>query len=190
MLDSRNHLIRPATRADLPELSIIITAAFETYRGLVPDRTLDLYVADSADIAQQYGRGEILVLESRGRIAGSVVHYADAGQEGLGLPSGCAGIRTLAVHRQERGRGFGRRLVEACVARARKDGAPAIVLHTADFMRNAVAIYRSMGFTRCPEHDLLASVIPGLGSSEGDVLVTAYRLDLRRPRRGPSTTRS
>jgi ribosomal protein S18 acetylase RimI-like enzyme len=179
MLACPNHIIRSATRADLPDLSVIIAAAFETYRGLVPDRLLDLYIAYSADIAQQYGRGEILLLESRGEIAGSVVHYADAVQEGLGLPSGWAGIRTLAVHCQQRSRGFGRSLVEACIARSRNDGAPVIALHTAGFMRNAVALYRSLGFTRCPEHDLLASAILGFGRSEGDVLVTAYALDLR-----------
>lgn len=179
MSNAPSPIIRPATRADLPVLSVIIAAAFETYRGLMPDRPLDLYVGHSADIARQYERGEILVLENQGRIAGSVVHYADAGQDGLGLPNGWAGIRTLAVHRQERGRGFGRRLVEACVARAQKDGAPAIALHTADFMRNAVAIYRSMGFTRCPEYDLLASAILGFSRNEGDILVTAYRLDFR-----------
>jgi ribosomal protein S18 acetylase RimI-like enzyme len=178
MLDTTTHIIRPATRADLPDLAVIIAAAFETYRGLVPDRALDLYVADSADIARQYGRGEIIVLESRGAIAGSVVHYADAGQEKLGLPSGWAGIRTLVVRPEERGRGFGRSLVEACVTRARRDGARTIALHTADFMRNAVAIYRGFGFTRCPEYDLLASAVLGLHLDEGDIPVTAYRLDL------------
>ena len=56
MLHTGDHVIRPATRADLPELSVIIAAASQTYRGLVPARPLDLHLASSADIAEQYGR--------------------------------------------------------------------------------------------------------------------------------------
>ena len=46
-------------------------------------------------------------------------------------------------------------------------------------MRHAVALYRGMGFTRCPAHDFLASAVLGFDPREGDVLVAAYRLDLR-----------
>lgn len=182
MPDRPIHIIRPAMRHELPEVSVIIASALRAFRGDVPDRVLHRYIAYSADIRRQADRGDIVVLESEGRIAGGVVYYANAGAQDLGLPDGWAAMRTLAVHPKARSRGFGRSLVDYCIARARTDGAKTVGLHTADFMRVAVAIYRNAGFKRAPEHDLKASGIFDLDPENGDVLVTAYRLELY-PRR-------
>jgi GNAT superfamily N-acetyltransferase len=178
MLDTLTHIIRPAMSHELPDLAVTIAAAFETFRGTLPDRILYRYIAFSADIGQHAGRGDIMVLESEGKIAGTVVYYANAGTEGLGMPSAWAGFRTLAVHPKERGHGFGRSLVEYCIGRARSEGARTVGLHTADFMKDAVAIYRRMGFKRTPEYDLKASAVLGLDPAEADILVTAYKLKL------------
>lgn len=178
MLNEMKHIIRPARRNDLPELSRVITAAFETYRGAVPDSMLDLYIQMSTDIGSQTDHGVVMVLELGGRIVGGVVYYADAGDEGLGLPEGWAGMRTLVIHPDMRGRGFGRSLVDHCVDRARTDGVKAIALHTTDFMKDAVAIYRSVGFVRCSEFDLKAVEVLALDEAEADILVTAYKLAL------------
>jgi ribosomal protein S18 acetylase RimI-like enzyme len=178
MLDRPNHLIRPATRAELPELSIVIAAAFETYRGAVPDRALDFYIASSADIGKQAGRGDILALESEGKLVGCAVYYANGGADGVGLPDDWAAIRTLAVHPKARSRGFGRSLVDHCIERARREGAPIIGLRTADLMKDAVAIYRKTGFERAPEHDFKVFAMYGLEPEDGEFLVTAYKLKL------------
>lgn len=173
-------MIRLAAHHELPDLSATIMEAFEAYRGVLPDRILSLYIADSADIGQQFGRGDVLVLESEDHIVGCVVYYADAGTQDSGLPEGWAGIRTLAVHPRARGNGFGRSLVDHCIACARNDGAKTIGLHTADFMTDAIAIYERAGFVRCPEYDVSASSILDRDPAElgGDVLVTAYKLKL------------
>lgn len=175
MLDKPTHLIRPARRAELAEISTVIAAAFARFRGEAPDQILDLYIAESVAIETQWEHGDVVVLESHGRIAGNVVYYRNASEQGLGLPEGWAGLRTLAVDPQARGHGFGRALVEHAVRRARDDGARTIGLHTADFMKTAVGLYRRTGFVRCPEHDLMASSILGFDAKAGDVLVTAYR---------------
>lgn len=107
LLDRTTTIIRPATGKELPDLSVIIATAFETYRGAIPDRALFEYIALSADLDQHKGHGDIMVLESAGKIVGSVVYYPKAADEGLGLPAGWAGIRTLAVHPSARGHGFG-----------------------------------------------------------------------------------
>ncbi|MXW41055.1 MAG: GNAT family N-acetyltransferase [Synechococcus sp. SB0668_bin_15] len=70
--------------------------------------------------------------------------------------AGCIGLQTCAsaviemkrlyVRPSYRGRGLGRRLVEAAVSMAREVGSPALRLHTLPAMVAARHLYRSMGF--------------------------------------------
>jgi hypothetical protein len=82
--------------------------------------------------------------------------------------------------------------MEACHRRALEAGAPVLCLHTAEFMRAAVAMYEAMGFRRTPEFDFDGSEYLQL-RSDYRVTVIAYRLDLSptgkspaRPPGGPS----
>jgi ribosomal protein S18 acetylase RimI-like enzyme len=52
----------------------------------------------------------------------------------------------LVVDPRARGKGIGRSLTEACIERARRDGASAISLHTSPAMEAALALYLKMGF--------------------------------------------
>jgi ribosomal protein S18 acetylase RimI-like enzyme len=81
----------------------------------------------------------------------------------------------LAVAPDARRGGVGRRLVEACIARAQADGLRRIVLHTAASMTAAQALYLGLGFVRAPRLD---GLVPGAS-------LMAYTLDLERvPPRG------
>ncbi|WP_338821991.1 GNAT family N-acetyltransferase [Bradyrhizobium septentrionale] len=51
-----------------------------------------------------------------------------------------------------RGKGLGRALSTECVARAKRDGAPAIALHTSPIMTVALPMYLRMGFLKA--HDV------------------------------------
>ena len=113
-------------------------------------------------------------MDYNGRIAATVTYYADAAQEGLGLPGGWSGFRTLAVHPLARGLGFGRRLMDLCIERACRGGALSMGIHTAAFMERACGMYERAGFVRC----LQASGVLGFDPALGDVLVTAYELPL------------
>lgn len=67
----------------------------------------------------------------------------------------CAGkgrfeLSKMAVAPQRRGRGIGRKLLEACIARARQAGADEIVLETDHALAAAVRLYRSAGFIEGP----------------------------------------
>jgi hypothetical protein len=104
--------------------------------------------------------------------------FADASTEGLGLPEGWAGFRTLAVHPAARGRGIARALSRRCVDAARARNTRTVGIHTAAFMRTACGIYEQIGFRRCPEHDLRFSAVLGLDLGAHDIPVIAYRLDL------------
>ena len=52
----------------------------------------------------------------------------------------------LVVDPDARGQGIGRRLTEECIARARRDKAPLIALHTTSIMTVAQPMYLRMGF--------------------------------------------
>jgi predicted N-acetyltransferase YhbS len=171
-------LIRPAAKRDLPDIESAVVAAFAQFRAEAPAPLFEAYIEDSRNLAARWDIAEILVAEVDQRIAGTVTFYADASAEGLGLPTGWAGFRTLAVQPVLRGRGIGRSLVEKCVDAADTLGLKTVGIHTASFMRAACSIYEQVGFRRCPEYDLSASAIMGVDRSAGDVAVIAYRLDL------------
>lgn len=71
-----------------------------------------------------------------------------------------AEFRMLAVAPAGRRRGIGRRLVDACLERARRDGMREVVLWSHPLMLAAHALYLRMGFERA--YDLDGSPVPGV----------------------------
>jgi GNAT superfamily N-acetyltransferase len=178
MLDRSIPIIRHARREELPEIADLTAAALEVFRGKVSDKVLGLDIEYSSDVAGRWHNGDVLVVESDGRIAGTVTYADHRRNVDDTWPAGWATIRTLAVHPNARGRRLGRLLVVHCIEAARASGATTLGLHTATFMTAACHIYREAGFSCCPEHDFFASGLFGFDPAEADVLVTAYRLDL------------
>ncbi len=80
-------------------------------------------------------------------------------------------IRLLAVLPEMRGQGIASALVDECIQRARHAGASGLRLHSADFMKVAVHLYRQKGFVRTPETDV----------NNEEILITGYRLSLTPP---------
>lgn len=64
-----------------------------------------------------------------------------------------AEVHLLAVLPAARGRGVGRRLIEALVALAASQGWPRIVLSTQERMSAAQQLYARAGFSRLPQRD-------------------------------------
>jgi ribosomal protein S18 acetylase RimI-like enzyme len=97
------------------------------------------------------GSGIAIVAVEAGRVVGSVVYNAPgAGQHEL-FGEGWAFFRSIGVAASHRGQGIGRRLVAACIARARDDGAAWLGLYAADANEAAVRLYLSMGFRQTGE---------------------------------------
>jgi GNAT superfamily N-acetyltransferase len=173
-------VVRPAARREIPEIESLGVAAYAQYRDAVSAAVFDAYMRDLRRLADYWDEATVLVAELDDRIAGSVLFYADASSEGLGLPADWAGFRKLAVRPEMRGRAVGRELVQRCVDRARRLGAPAIGIHTSSFMKVACRLYERAGFRRHPRFDRAASELLGVAAGR-ELRLLAYRLDLDRP---------
>lgn len=151
--DSAGVRVRPATAADalaLGRLGALLVAVHHDY-----DR--ERFLAPDAATAEGYGRflaGQLrrpdvvmLVAEAGGQVLG----YSYAAIEGVDYMTlrGPAGaLHDLLVDPAHRGRGVGRRLLEATVAALQARGAPRIVLSTAERNVGAQKLFAAAGFRR------------------------------------------
>jgi predicted N-acetyltransferase YhbS len=172
--------VRDAQPSDHRGVHGVLLAAYREYAAALPPAVFDRYLADILDLDARSETGRLIVAEHAGRIVGTVTYYDDAAAEGVGWPSGWAGLRALGVDPAVRRLGIGHALMRACLERARAAGAAVLCLHTAEFMTGAVAMYRAMGFRRVPSFDFDATRQLRLGGGR-PVRVIAFRLDLPAP---------
>lgn len=147
------------TRFAYAEFKSVMTPA--TWRGL--SKAIEAVLANS-------GPAEIIVATGRDEIVGSVFLYNGGsspypGEPLLAEPE----FRLLSVRPGHRGHGIGHALVEECIRRSKIAGAKTLGLHTSVSFRDAITLYRRMGFVRAPERDF--------HPAEAEV-VEAYRLPL------------
>lgn len=139
-------LIRPYRPEDATAVNAVALAAFEQYRGVYSDwERLESTVASMASLAET---AEIIVAEGPdGRIAGAVAYVGPGrGPRADFFAPEWPIIRMLVVDPGARGQGIGRTLTQACIERARSDGANVIALHTSPAMAVALDLYLRMGF--------------------------------------------
>jgi len=157
--------IREAAPGDLKVVRDLVQAAYQEFKPLMPEIGWSKWMA-SIDAALGSRAGLLLVAEASGRIQGVVKFFPEASRAAQGeWPPGAALIRILAVWPRSRGQGYGSRLTEECLRRARSLKIPTIFLYTGRFMAAAQHIYEKLGFRRVPELD----------RDPGPI---AYRLDL------------
>ena len=140
--------IRPADFAALADITV------RAYADLLsPSDTA--YLEELADVAGRAAAVPVLVaVDGDGNVLGGVAYVP-----GPGTPlseaerEGEAGFRMLAVDPAAAGRGIGRALTEACIARARAEGRTGMTLYTLPTMRVAHRLYESLAFVRDPERD-------------------------------------
>lgn len=90
---------------------------------------------------------ELIVAEDDNRLVGAVGYVAPATPPRADFfDFDWAIVRMLVVDPDSRGKGIARKLTDECVARARRDHAPVIALHTSPTMEVALRMYLKMGF--------------------------------------------
>lgn len=139
-------LVRDFTPDDAPRVDRIAVAAFEQFSEHYSD-----WPAMKTSLGRMSGfaaTGEMIVAEQDGRVAGAVVYVGPHRRKPAFFEQAWPIIRMLVVDPQSRGGGLGRALSEACIARALRDDAPSIALHTSPIMTVALPLYLRMGFVR------------------------------------------
>lgn len=137
--------LRPATNDDRPAVERLVFGVLAEY-GLAPDPGgTD---TDLRDIEGEYLRGggmfDVLVNEA-GEIVGTVGLHPIS-------PSTCE-LRKMYLLPAARGAGWGRRLLEHALTRAKSLGFSRIELETATVLKEAVRLYEQSGFRRtCAAH--------------------------------------
>ncbi len=145
--------IRRATSADLPRIGELGAILVETHHEFDARRFLAASNRTPADYATFLGSQledpdvVILVADHNGDMIG----YAYAALEGYDYMSlrGPAGVlHDIVVDPGHRGRGVGRRLLDATLAHLKSRGAPRVVLSTAERNEAAQRLFASAGFRR------------------------------------------
>jgi GNAT superfamily N-acetyltransferase len=112
------------------------------------------YLDEVRDVAHRAEVVPVLVAAERdGTLLGTVTYVPGPGPFSESEREGEAGFRMLAVAPWAQGRGVGRKLVAACIARARAEGRVGIAILTTPQMQVAHRLYESMGFVREPSRD-------------------------------------
>lgn len=164
--------IRNATKDELNFIREQRIAAYLEHAQAVPEEhwlALKKAISSEADIQPGV---ELIVCELEDKIVGSVVLFPantdayEGSLEELDYPE----IRMLAVAPETRGKGVASALISECIQRAKAKGFKSIGLHTGDFMRNAMELYKKHGFERLPQYDF--------EPANDGIIVKAFRLSL------------
>ena len=136
----------------------------------------DPYAHRLADVADRARQAEVWVAELGDEVVGTVT-WCPLGSpyRELAARDDQAEFRMLAVDPTIRRRGVARALVDACLARARADGAREMVLNSLPQMVNAHRLYAAYGFTRAPELD---RIVRDEASDGAAVTLWGFRLPL------------
>jgi GNAT superfamily N-acetyltransferase len=140
-----NYHLRDFAPDDSFAVNSAALASWEQYRQVFSNwEQLAEFISRTAELAVN---AEIIVAEDDTQQLIGFVCYVAPGYEREDIfPADWAIIRMLSVVPAAQGQGVGRRLSEECIARARRDGAMIIGLHTSPVMKVALPLYLRMGF--------------------------------------------
>lgn len=166
-------IIRDAEKEELEVIRALRLNAYEEHVHKMPEKHWEMLrnsiVSDNDDTIGL----ERIVAEVDGELLGTVVLYpakANAYEGMEVVAQDYPELRMLAISSQARGKGIAKALVQECMKRAKQQGFRALGLHTADFMVEAMTLYRRLGFQHVPELDFE----PG----HDGIIVRAFKIEL------------
>ncbi|WP_205833128.1 GNAT family N-acetyltransferase [Azohydromonas caseinilytica] len=156
--DNDDHIydIRNATAAEHAAVNALALEAWQILKPGYAPRAWDGMLAAIAKMSGLAEKGELIVAAGPERIFGAVAYMPPGASNPVIFPEGWPSVRMLVTRPACRHRGIGRRLTEECIARARRDGAECIGLHTSPAMTVALPLYLRMGFTKDQDLDAIA----------------------------------
>ena len=166
--------LRPARPSDLSPVTGLLSTAYAGYETAMGSELWQRYSADLRPTPETLA--STVVAELDGAVVGTVRYHRSVPDE-LGLPTGAAMVRALAVLPALEGRGIARLLMDECRRRGVADGATTLVLHTTPFMKRAVELYVRLGYSRAPAYDICADEHFRLSNQSG-LVAEAYALPL------------
>ena len=141
--------LRDYQSADAENLNRIAVSAFDQFQDHYSDwPAMRAGLSKTSDLGVS---GEVIIAELQGTFAGAVAYFGPNSEKAAFFDQRWPIIRMLVVDPAFRGKGIGRALSNACIARARRDGSPIIALHTSPIMSVALPMYLKMGFVKA--HD-------------------------------------
>lgn len=138
--------LRDFSASDAAIINRLAVASFSQYSNDFQDWPAMVRVLEK--MSEMAGNAEIIIAEHQGRVVGAVGYMPPSAPKAAHFKPEWPIIRMLVVDPNARGLGAGRALTEACVARARRDHAAEIALHTSPIMTVALPMYLRMGFVR------------------------------------------
>jgi GNAT superfamily N-acetyltransferase len=138
--------LRDFSASDAATIDRLAVASFSQYSSDFQDWPAMVRVLEK--MSDMAASAEIIIAEHEGRVIGAVGYVPPSAPKAAHFKPEWPIIRMLVVDPDARGIGAGRALTEACVARARRDHADEIALHTSSIMTVALPMYLRMGFVR------------------------------------------
>ncbi len=136
--------IRDFRPDDAPAVNRVALEAWDQYATVFNNWTrMAGFFGNVASLAHDL---QLVVAELEGSVVGCVGYVPPYAKREEMFPPEWAIIRMLSVAPEARGRGLGRRLSQECIARAQRDNARVIGLHTSPAMEVALPLYLRMGF--------------------------------------------
>jgi ribosomal protein S18 acetylase RimI-like enzyme len=156
--------VREAVESELDAAGALVARAYGG--NITPGGHAAEYAGYLDHVRDARGRSRhcpiLVAVDGDGELLGCVSYVPDSANPFAELEvNGEAGFRMLGVDPAVQGRGVGRALVEACLARARADGRLGVAISTAPEMVAAHRLYERLGFRRTPERDF--EPVPGVG---------------------------
>lgn len=152
--------LRDFQLTDIYAVNALGVAAFEQFAHQYED--WPGFRAKIACMSSLAETGEIIVAASGEKVIGAVAYLGPEAPKSSFFPSTWAVMRMLVVCPESRGKGIGRALANACIAKALRDGAEVFGLHTSAIMSVALSMYQSMGFEFVREAPLIHGVPYGI----------------------------
>jgi putative acetyltransferase len=138
-------MIRPATNEDREAIQKLVFGILQEYQLCADPNDTDADLADLTGFYFQRGGCFDVLVTDDGKIVGTVGLHR--------LSANTCELRKMYLDRTARGQGYGRRLLEHALRRARESGYSEIVLETALVLKDAIRMYEQYNFQPyTPQH--------------------------------------